>query len=211
MIALKQLIKYNNANCLEATWVDVQPLPDIEHPEVPEQPALYDGDGNEVQAAVPAVPAWSESGRTQEVTIHCQAYSDEQIDLLRGHAAQYGTSLDDYEDLIQEVIDAHVPPPPPTQEEIDRVIAAKIEQLWSAADRHINSYISGVAVGLLTIGVIQQKPKSLAITLWSQAVWNEYYIRKAAVTLTSELNLEFSSFGPMPHSVPELQAEVFGQ
>jgi hypothetical protein len=113
MIALKQLIKYDNANCLEATWVDIQPLSDIEHPEVPEQPALYDGDGNEVQAAVPAVPAWTESGRTQEVTIHCQAYSDEQIDLLREHAANYGTPLDDYEDLIQEVIDAHVPPVPP--------------------------------------------------------------------------------------------------
>jgi hypothetical protein len=91
------------------------------------------------------------------------------------------------------------------------VIASKIEQLWSAADRHINSYISGVAVGLLTIGVIQQKPKALAITLWSQAVWNEYYVRKAAVTFDSVLDLDFSSFGPMPHSVPELQAEVFGQ
>jgi hypothetical protein len=210
MIALKQLIKYDNANCLEATWVDIQPLPDIEHPEVPEQPALYDGDGNEVQAAVPAVPAWTESSRTQEVAIHCQAYSDEQIDLLREHAANYGTPLDDYEDLIQEVIEAHVPPPPPTQEEIDRVIASKIEQLWSAADKYVNGYISGVAVGLLTIGVIQQKPKSLAITAWSQSVWNEYYIRKAAVTFDSVLDLDFSSFGPMPFTVPELQAEVFG-
>jgi hypothetical protein len=67
-----------------------------------------------------------------------------------------------------------------------------------------------VAIGLLTIGVIQSKPKSLAITMWSQSVWNEYYVRKAAVTLDSALDLDFSSFGPMPYSVPELQAEVFG-
>ena len=89
------------------------------------------------------------------------------------------------------------------------VIASKIEQLWQAADRYVNGYISGVAVGLLTIGVIQQKPKSLAITAWSQSVWNEYYVRKAAVTLDSVLDMDFSSFGPMPFSVPELQAEVF--
>jgi len=88
-------------------------------------------------------------------------------------------------------------------------IANKIEQLWSAADKYVNGYISGVAIGILTIGVIQAKPKCLAVTGWSQAIWTEYYARKAGITLTSELDLDFTSFGPIPHSVPELQEEVF--
>ena len=77
-----------------------------------------------------------------------------------------------------------------------------------AADRYTSSYISGVAIGILTIGVMQHKPKALAVTAWSSAVWAEYYARKALVTATSVDNHDFSSFGPIPHSVPELQAEV---
>jgi hypothetical protein len=99
------------------------------------------------------------------------------------------------------------------QEELDArdaaTIAGKIEQLWSAADKYVNGYISGVAIGILTIGVIQSKPKCLAVTGWSQSIWTEYYVRKAGITLTSELDLDFTSFGAIPHSVPELQEEVF--
>lgn len=89
-----------------------------------------------------------------------------------------------------------------------RLVAEKIEALWQAADRYTSSYISGVAIGILTIGVMQQKPKALAVSAWSSAVWAEYYARKALVTATSVDNHDFSSFGPIPHSVPELQAEV---
>ena len=89
-----------------------------------------------------------------------------------------------------------------------RLVAEKIEALWQAADRYTSSYISGVAIGILTIGVMQQKPKALAVSTWSSAVWAEYYARKALVTATSVDNHDFSSFGPIPHSVPELQAEV---
>lgn len=87
-------------------------------------------------------------------------------------------------------------------------IAAKIDSLWRAADQYISDYISGVAIGLLTIGVLQQKPKALAVTAWTQAVWAEYYVRKTGVTATSDLNLDYSGFGAMPYSVPELQAEI---
>ncbi len=88
------------------------------------------------------------------------------------------------------------------------VISSKIEALWKAADSYVSSYISGVAIGLLTIGLIQQLPKALAVTAWSSGIWAEYYQRKALVTYNSEDNLDFSSFGGMPHSVPELQAEL---
>lgn len=100
------------------------------------------------------------------------------------------------------------PPPLPDPRPEAAVLAQKIEALWQAADRYVTGYISGVAIGILTIGVLQEKPKALAVTGWSNAVWTEYYIRKAAITATSEVNHDFTSFGPMPHSVPELQAEI---
>lgn len=89
-----------------------------------------------------------------------------------------------------------------------RVVANKIDALWRAADKYTSSYISGVAIGILTIGVMQAKPKALSISAWSKSVWAEYYVRKALVTTDSVDNLNFASFGAMPHSIPELQAEA---
>lgn len=89
-----------------------------------------------------------------------------------------------------------------------QIVAEKQDALWKAADGYTSSYISGVAIGLLTIGVLQGKPKALAVTAWSSAVWDAYYQRKALVSATSVDNHDFSSFGPMPHSVPELRAEL---
>lgn len=97
---------------------------------------------------------------------------------------------------------------PKSQETLQAQVAAKVDALWRAADSYTSSYISGVAVGILTIGVLQQKPKAMAITAWSSAIWAEYYARKMLVTASSEDNHDFSSFGPMPYSVPELQEEV---
>ena len=89
-----------------------------------------------------------------------------------------------------------------------QTIADKIEQLWQAADAYVTGCISGVAIGILTIGVMQQKPKCLAVSAWSGQIWTEYYIRKSTITADSALDLDFSSFGPMPYTVPELQAET---
>lgn len=100
---------------------------------------------------------------------------------------------------------------PDTAEEIserEAMVADKIDQIWRAADSYVNSYISGVAVGLLTIGVIQNKTKALAVTAWSSSVWDDYYTRKAGVTADSVLDLNFSAHGPMPYTVPELRAEL---
>ena len=87
-------------------------------------------------------------------------------------------------------------------------VAAKIERLWAAADAYTSSYISGVAIGLLTVGVLQSLPKALAVSAWSSAVWDDYYARKALVTASSVDDLDFSSHGPMPYSVPELRVEM---
>ena len=87
-------------------------------------------------------------------------------------------------------------------------VAGKIESLWIAADAYVSGYISGVAVGILTIGTIQQKQKCLAVSTWSNAVWADYYVRKAAVQPGVDIDTDYSSHGPMPYTVPELQQEV---
>lgn len=99
-------------------------------------------------------------------------------------------------------------PTPQTPEQLAALQAAKVGALWRAADAYTSRYISGVAVGLLTIGVMQGRPKALAITAWSSSVWDAYYTRKALVTAASVDDLDFASLGPMPYSVPELRAEL---
>lgn len=89
-----------------------------------------------------------------------------------------------------------------------KLIATKIDALWRAADAYTSSFISGVAIGILTIGVMQAKPKALSVSTWSSTVWDAYYERKALVTATSQDDLDFSTAGPMPYSVPELRAEL---
>ena len=74
MITIKELIKYDNANCIEVTWVET--LEEV------------------------------------ETVIHCQAYADVQMDMLRADAEKYGTNLDEYEELIAEVEAGIVMPTP---------------------------------------------------------------------------------------------------
>lgn len=97
--------------------------------------------------------------------------------------------------------------PIPMEERAQR-LQTNEEALWRAADAYQAQYISGVAIGLLTIGVLQQKPVALAIQAWSATVWDEYYRRKALLTYDGAVNEDFTGCGPMPHSVPELRAEL---
>lgn len=88
------------------------------------------------------------------------------------------------------------------------VYAEQIECLWKSATRWQETYISGLASGLLTMGVLMGKPKALAIMQWSGALWGEYYIRKASILASGEVNYDFSDCGQMPYSIPELRAEL---
>lgn len=93
---LKQVIKYTNANALEATWVD--------------------------QVVVPAVGTEGEEGyqpeQVTEVERICKAYADTQMQMLRDDVAQYGGDLTTYEALIAEVEADIQPPAPPTPDQI---------------------------------------------------------------------------------------------
>ena len=85
-------------------------------------------------------------------------------------------------------------------------------QLWKAATIYEQTYISGSALGTLTIGVLQGKPKSLEIKAWISNLWmNHYYPRKTMITGDAPIaadQLDFTLVGPMPYSVPELMEEV---
>lgn len=68
---LKQVIRYTNADALEATWVEE-----------------IDG---------------------QEVVVKCQAYANNQMDML---AADLGADAPRYQSLMDEIAATYVPPPP---------------------------------------------------------------------------------------------------
>lgn len=97
------------------------------------------------------------------------------------------------------------------QQGLSYLQAQNVDALWQAAHDYEYAQISGTAIGLLTMGVSQGKPKSTAVMQWIQSVWALYYQRKPQVT--REWNaalLDFSSCGEIPHSIPELMAEVLG-
>lgn len=84
----------------------------------------------------------------------------------------------------------------------------KIDALWRATDAYITQYISGVAIGILTLGMAQMKPKAIQVSKWTQMIWGNYYQRKAAVTATSVDDHDYSAFGPIPFSIEELKEEA---
>lgn len=95
-----------------------------------------------------------------------------------------------------------------SEEEIKEAQAKRIDALWRAADAYVSNNISGTAIGILTIGVLSRLPKALAVTKWVSDVWDEYYRRKALVASVAVDDLDFSSFGQMPFSFPELREEL---
>jgi hypothetical protein len=84
----------------------------------------------------------------------------------------------------------------------------KYARLWQAAHEYEFASINGSALSLLVLGVMQQKPLSLAIQAWLTDLWSEYYKRKAAVTVDAEPDLDYSTVGQMPCTIPEFTAEL---
>lgn len=82
--------------------------------------------------------------------------------------------------------------------------SSRIASLWQAAHDYEYAQISGSAIGLLAIGVLQKLPKCLAVQSWIKSIWNEYYIRKSGTSTDTD----FSVAGLCPYSVPELMEEI---
>lgn len=90
----------------------------------------------------------------------------------------------------------------------DKLLAKNVDTLWRAADAYQSAQICGAAIGLLTIAVLQQKPKAIAVQAWITSIWDDYYRRKALLTYDAVPDVDFSMFGTMPHSIPELREEL---
>lgn len=84
------------------------------------------------------------------------------------------------------------------------VEAQRIASLWQAAHDYESTQVSGSAIGLLVIGVMQGKPKCVAVQNWIKSIWTEYYIRKAGTSTDTD----YSFAGICPHTVPELMEEL---
>lgn len=102
-----------------------------------------------------------------------------------------------------------IAPQEPDTESIKRM---NISMLWEAAHAYEYAQISGSATGMLALGVLGQKPKSLAVSSWIQSIWDMYYSRKPLITHIQDSSMyDFSPCGPMPYSVPELMQEILGE
>ena len=66
-----------------------------------------------------------------ETQVHCESYSGhpEHIAMLRAKALEFGTSLDEFEDLITQAEQAYTPP---TQEELDKALVIQKVQEYKA-------------------------------------------------------------------------------
>ena len=89
-------------------------------------------------------------------------------------------------------------------EEVATKDAGRIAALWQAAHDIEYDAISGSAVGLLTMGVMQGKPKCVAVQAWIKDLWALYYQRKFG----GSSDTDFSPVGGCPHTVPELMEEL---
>lgn len=87
---------------------------------------------------------------------------------------------------------------PPMPEEL------RIAALWQAAHDYEYAQVSGSAIGLLAMGVMQGLPKCVAVQNWIKGIWELYYTRKAGTST----DCDYSGCGVCPYSVPELMTEL---
>lgn len=93
---------------------------------------------------------------------------------------------------------SYIPPTRPLEEE-------RIASLWQAAHDYEYAAISGSAIGLVTLGLLQAKPKCQAVENWIKSIWEAYYARKAGAST----DCDFATVaGPCPYSVPDLMVEL---
>lgn len=74
---------------------------------------------------------WYEEVDEVKTQVHCESYSGhpEHIAMLRAKALEFGTSLDEFEDLIIQAEQAYTPP---TQEELDKALVIQKVQEYKA-------------------------------------------------------------------------------
>ena len=87
-------------------------------------------------------------------------------------------------------------------------IERNVLQTREAAKQYIDKYITGVGLALLSAGVAADRPKAKAVARWCKAIYTESFKREQACRLGQPLDTDFSSFGDIPHTAVELDAEL---
>lgn len=111
-----------------------------------------------------------------------------------------------------------IPDPPKTDEELATEKQANIDAIFASAEEYVDrkgttgkGRVSKYSIGILTLKGNANTPKSKAIMDWVNSVFLVAYTREAQVNggmpFTPEM-LDFSSCGPMPHTVAEALQEA---
>lgn len=111
------LIKYDNANCLEASWKEVTTTIQDAEKEV-------EVDGELIKELV-------QEEVQIEVQVACVAYDCSQMDLLKADAEKYGTDLSEYSELI-ELMESLVPEP-----DLEAIAKYELEQKIQEANWYL--------------------------------------------------------------------------
>ena len=149
---LKQVIKYDNAVAIEATWVE--------------------------QEITQAVGVDGEEGyqpeQVKETVVKSTAYAGNQMDLFRADVAQYGGDISLYEDLIAQVEADFVPEPEPVKTLEQQAEEVRIA-LQSAIDDKAKSFnfSSGNALMLYAGFINPFQALAQQFAVWEASVWYE--------------------------------------
>lgn len=113
-----ELIKYDNGNCLEATWKEVTTT-------IQEVEKEIEVDGDELTTELVQEEVQTES------VVACIAYDCSQMDLLKADAEKYKTDLVEYQELI-ELMESLVPEP-----DLEAIAKYELEQKIAEADWYL--------------------------------------------------------------------------
>jgi hypothetical protein len=87
-------------------------------------------------------------------------------------------------------------------------LAQKQAKLLSAFSFYEHSQIFGSGIGLLTLGVLQQKPRCLAVQMYLKTLWEDYQARLTALNNGQNVSFDFSNNGDKPFSVADLMEDL---
>jgi hypothetical protein len=82
-------------------------------------------------------------------------------------------------------------------------------QIHEAYDSYIANFVSGVGIGLLTIGVIKGSPKALKFAGWLTAISADYKSRSDAIITDGQpINVDFTNNGMPPVTIWDVKTEI---
>jgi hypothetical protein len=90
----------------------------------------------------------------------------------------------------------------------EQIASSKIEQLWTAVKKYVDDRLD--VAGYYTLDKVCANPtktKAKACVDWYNAVWNEYYVRRAQAVAGQNPSVDFSSTGDIPYTFSEAYSQ----